>query len=133
MDQLLASAPEWVVMLCLVLAIFTLIGKSLSEASETWAGLLGPLGRRWRERGKARQAERAANRLERRYELEDRDYQIEYLGAQLAKCRSENEFKEEFFVYDTRWHRQVALRAAEAECDLPEWKTYSRWKADRGD
>lgn len=129
--ELAAVAPQWFVYIVVIIAAFSFIGRALSEASETYAKLFGPLGKRWRERGLKRQVERTAQRETRQYEVEDRDQRIEYLNEQLLQCRDESEYQSEYILEDTKYHRMINIAAAEAHCELPPWKTYPRWLADK--
>lgn len=131
MSELLKVAPEWAVLLVILVAVFSWVGRIVSEASETWANVLGPLGRRWRDRGLARQEARAAERTARMADLEDMTRQRDTLDVALKKCRESQEVVYDWIDYDARWHRDVRLRAAEAGCDLPEHQSLFRWRAEQ--
>lgn len=127
--QLTEVAPQWLVLIVVVVVAINFIGRTLSEASESWARVLGPLGRRWRERGLRRQEARKELSESRALDLEDMKRQRDYLGEQLESCRSEHEPKDAYIQYDAHWHRDISLRAIEAGCEVPEHLSFLRWRA----
>ena len=130
-DEILRLGPEWLVGLVVIVVVLNWAGRVISEASETWAKLLGPLGRRWRARGLQRQEARAAERTARMADLEDVTRQRDTLADSLASCRQSQEITFDYLSYDTEWHRDVRLRAAESGCALPEHRSFLRWKQDQ--
>lgn len=129
--EFLSVAPEWLVAIAIAILVFNWVGRMLSEASETWAKALGPLGRRWRNRGVARQEARHAERLGRMADLDDMTRQRDALDHALDRCRKSQESTHEYLAYDVDWHRNTSLSAIEAGCKLPEHKSYLRWREDR--
>lgn len=129
-DLPLDTAPQWLVMLVVIVVVLNWAGRALSEASETWATILGPLGRRWRDRGIARQKARSVERTARMADLEDMTRQRDTLDGALAKCRQSQEVTFDYLAYDAEWHRDMRLRAADAGCALPDHQTFLRWKKD---
>lgn len=126
--QALENAPEWLVLVVVLVVAFNFIGRVLAEASESWARVLGPLGRRWRARGLRRQRERAELAEDRSRDLDDLRRQNDYLACQLNSCRAEHEPKDHFIEYDARWHREVSLRAIEAGCEVPAHLSFLQWR-----
>ncbi|WP_109527278.1 MULTISPECIES: hypothetical protein [Nocardia] len=129
MNEIAQFAPEWLVGIVVVAFALKYVGQLLSEASETWSRLLGPLGRRWRANGLRRQQERVEAREIRQADFADVTRQLEYISTQLEQCRAATESRDEFIAYDARWHRDLNLQAIEAGCDLPAYMTYRQWLA----
>ncbi len=127
-NEIAAVGPEWLVALAVALLVLNWVGRVLAEASESWAKVLGPLGRRWRERGIARQEARAEASAVRMADLADVTRQRDYLDVELGLCRKSNELRATYIEYDAGWHRQTRLRAIEAGCDLPEHQSYLQWR-----
>ena len=126
--EITQSAPEWVTLAIVVFVALNYVGRILSEASESWAKVLGPLGRRWRERGLRRQEERAAERTVRMADLDDMTRQRDALDSALGTCRSSQERQFEYIAYDAEWHRDLRLAAIEAGCQVPEHKSFLQWR-----
>lgn len=118
MNELAEYGPQWLVSGVVVIAIVAYTGRVLSEGSESWAKVFGPLGRRWRSRGLRRQEQRFAERDIRDIDLESRDRTIGYLSMQLDTCLDAHGPKDAFIEYDAKWHRDIRLRAIDAGCDL---------------
>lgn len=118
MNEFADHGPQWLVSAVIVIAIIAYAGRVLSEGSESWAKVFGPLGRRWRSRGLRRQEQRFAERDIRDVDLQTRDRTISYLSEQLDNCLDSHAPKDAFIEYDARWHRDARLRAIDAGCDL---------------
>lgn len=128
MDDILQRAPEWIVGIVVILVAVNYVGRLAAETSETWARLLGPLGRRWRERGLRRQEVRVEQREARAADLEDVMRQRDYLAGQLDTCRTEHETKDSYLAYDARWHHETLLTAISAGCELPAHLSLRQWR-----
>ena len=129
--DVLSASPEWLVGLVVALVLLNWLGRVLSEASETWAKILGPLGRRWRGRAQHRQETRAAERTARMADLEDMTRQRDALDAALSDCRTNQSDAWDYIVHDADWHRRLRLSAAEAGCSIPDHQSFTRWKQDQ--
>lgn len=126
--QIAEYGPQWLVVAVLVIVVLNYVGRMLSEASESWAKVLGPLGRRWRERGSRRQQERAAERAA-PADLKDMRRQRDYLDTELEKCRMANDSRADYIEYDADWHRDLRLRVIESGCgELPQHKSWTQWR-----
>ncbi|WP_411815480.1 hypothetical protein [Gordonia sp. SND2] len=130
-DLPLDASPQWLVGLVVIIVILNWLGRAASEASESWAKLLGPLGRRWRNHGIARQAKRAAEHTARMADLEDMTRQRDSLASALLTCRQSQETAFDYLTYDAAWHREVRLQAAESGCELPSHLSFFRWKQEQ--
>lgn len=127
--EVLSAGPEWLVVLLAVLIGLKFAAQLISEASETGARLLGPLGRRWRERGLRRQEDRAKERTARMADLEDAERQRDSLAASLERSRREQETQAGYIEYDSMWHRDIRLQAIDSGCDkLLEHKSFLQWR-----
>ncbi|QWS68149.1 membrane protein [Gordonia phage VanLee] len=125
--------PEWSVVLVVVAVALNYFGRMLSEASESWAKALGPLGKRWRERGIRRAEERRAVRQGRLDELDDMERDRDYFKAKQRKTEDRLQLLEDDYLsYDAAWHRQVRLQAIDAGCELPEHIGYIEWLRKKG-
>ncbi|GAB3135739.1 hypothetical protein GCM10027289_29910 [Tsukamurella serpentis] len=127
-----ADTPGWLVLAVTIGLGLKLLGQFLSEASEPWAKVLGPLGRRWRARGEQRRRERAdADTHQVSALTADRDA-FEAMAArhQRRAEAAESEmgrFMDWYTQVDQPHHREVAVRAAEKGCEMPPWKPLSEW------
>lgn len=100
--------------------------KILSQASETSAKLLGPLGKRWREQGN-RAARRAdARRSEENQVIQDLRARVEYFVEQVEELKehgrqkeAEYEVKDAYLAYDASWHGNTKIHAAEMGYQFP--------------
>lgn len=129
MNEIAQFAPEWLVLIVVVAFALKYVGQLLSEASESWAKILGPLGRRWRANGLKRQQERVEAREIRAADFADVKGQLEYIADQLEQCRAASEQRDAFIAYDARWHRDLNLQAIEAGCEVPTYLTFRQWLA----
>ena len=129
-DEIVRFGPEWLVVLVVVLVGVNYAGRMLAEASETWAKLLGPLGKRWRDRGLKRQQERINERDARQADLEDMTVQRDNLSKALSGCRRQEHLMSGYIEYDATWHRDTRLRAIEAGCEMPAHKSFLQWSKD---
>ena len=129
MDEILQRAPEWAVGAVVILVALGYIGRTAAETSETWARLLGPIGRRWRERGQRRQEIREEQRELRAADLADMTRQVDYLVGALDTCRTEHEATAGYLLYDARWHHEAELAAAAAGYDSPAHLSLRQWRA----
>ncbi|AON97391.1 hypothetical protein SEA_NYCEIRAE_28 [Gordonia phage Nyceirae] len=120
--------PEWSVIIVVIAVALNYFGRMLSEASEWWAKVLGPLGKRWRERGLRRAEERRAARTVRLDEIEDMTRDRDYFKSKAYANEDRLHLLEDGYLpYDAEWHRNARLRAIESGCDLPEHKGYLEW------
>lgn len=127
MPTLPPETPAWLVLLVAVGFGLKYAAQFLSEASESVAKVFGPLGRRWRERGHERARERSETVALRVSAITaDRDY-FEQLAAESEEQRLA--MLDWYNRCDQPFHRSLAIRAAEAGCELPEWVPLSRWPA----
>ncbi|WP_146165192.1 MULTISPECIES: hypothetical protein [Nocardia] len=132
MDEIWQRAPEWAVGAVVILVAIGYIGRTAAETSETWARLLGPLGRRWRERGERRRQIRIEQREARAADLEDMTRQRDYLAGALDTCRSEHEATAGYLLYDARWHYDAELAAAAAGYESPAHLSLRQWRDVNG-
>lgn len=132
LTEVLRLAPEWLVMIVIIVAVVSWVGRIASEASASWAKVLGPLGRRWRERGIARQEVRAEERTARMADLTDMTRQRDALESALDHCRASQSEVWDYLVYDVDWHRQFRLAAAENGCEVPPHQSFMRWRQEGG-
>lgn len=126
--EITALAPPWAVGILVVALIILHLGRMLAEASETWAKVLGPLGKRWRDRGLHRRQERLDERDARRADLEDAVRQRDTLAHALDACRDNQDDLWGYMVYDADYHRRLALSAAATGCTLPTHLSFTQWK-----
>ncbi|AXN53481.1 membrane protein [Gordonia phage Ronaldo] len=129
MNQIPDNAPSWLVLAFFIIIVAYQAGKFLSETSDFFVKVFGPVGRYWRRAGKRREEARAAARGEDRAEFEDMAHRIKYLQKRLVEVNSILEEQDNYILYDTKWHRDLRLQAAESDCDLPEhvsWKSWNR-------
>ncbi|WP_032380550.1 hypothetical protein [Rhodococcoides fascians] len=110
-----------------VLLIAGYVLKILSQASETSAKLLGPLGKRWREQGNraarradARRSEDEKRRKEDNEVIRDLKARLEYFVAQVEDLKAHGkekeaayEVKDDYLTYDAEWHALNKIHAAE--------------------
>lgn len=109
-----------------ILLIAGYVLKILSQASETSAKLLGPLGKRWREQGN-RAARRAdARRSEENQVIQDLRARVEYFVEQVEELKehgrqkeAEYEVKDAYLAYDASWHGNTKIHAAEMGYQFP--------------
>lgn len=127
-DLISNAGPEWLVGLVAIAILLRWLGQVLAEMNESWAKALGPLGRRWRNRGLARQEARAADRTARMADLEDMTRQRDALADALKDCRRGQADVYDYLTYDADWHRRLRLTAAENGCQIPDHETFLRWK-----
>lgn len=126
MPTLPPETPGWIVLAVAAAVGLKYLAQFLSEASESVAKILGPLGRRWRERGEQRMRERS--------ETDQRRVSVMAADRDFFEARAEASDKtlRHFMAWYTRcdqpFHRDLAIRAAEAGCPLPEWEPLSRWR-----
>lgn len=133
-NEIFTHLPEWAVIAVVVLVTMNYIGRMAAEASESWAKALGPLGKRWRERGIRRQEERKQDRTVRLDELEDVQRDRDYFKQKSRKQEVRLVVLEDGYLpYDAAWHRDVRLSAMEAGCELPEHKSYLEWLRQSGE
>ncbi|QCG77036.1 hypothetical protein SEA_EWALD_27 [Gordonia phage Ewald] len=125
--------PEWSVVVVVVAIALNYAGRMLAEASEWWAKVLGPLGRRWRERGIRRAEERRTERTVRLDEISDMTRDRDYFKTKAYAHEDRLHLLEDGYLpYDAEWHRNARLRAIESGCDLPDHKGYLEWIKDGG-
>ena len=135
MPTLPSETPGWIVLAVAAAVGLKYLAQFLSEASESFAKVFGPLGRRWRARGEQRMQERADTDTRRVSAItEDRDF-FEKRSIEVEKraVKAENDnkvFMDWYLQCDQRFHRNVVISAAEKGCPLPEWKPLSEWIAD---
>lgn len=132
LTEVLRLAPEWLVMIVIIVAVVSWVGRIASEASASWAKVLGPLGRRWRESGIARQEVRAEERTARMADLTDMTRQRDALESALDHCRASQSEVWDYLVYDVDWHRRFRLAAAENGCEVPAHQSFMRWRQEGG-
>lgn len=131
-NDLPQGTPGWIVLAAFVIVGLTYLGRFLAEMSETWAKVLGPLGKRWRERGLRRQEQRNADNGGRLDAIEsDRDFYR-------ARARRAEQQHEQFLRWynecDQPFHRDLRIKAAESGCDLPpDWAPLSEWQRQQRD
>lgn len=103
-----------------ILLIAGYVLKIVSQASETVAKYLGPVGRRWREQGNrvARRAE--ARRVEDNEVIRDLKARLEYFVEQVQDLKTHGkekeasyEVKDDYLTYDAEWHALNEIHAAE--------------------
>lgn len=121
--------------------IAALIGYSLkiaAQASDTVAGMLGRLGRRWQE-----QDRRAVRRVRR--DREARDVVVEDLRGQLAhfvervavleermaKLQAHVDLTDDYLAYDAAWHARAERHAVREGYALPPHQTFTEWRRAR--
>lgn len=127
MGEFLPFAPEWLVIAITVLVALNFAGKTLAEASESWARVLGPLGKRWREIGQRRASERNDLREVRAADLADVTRQRDYFEARAQRCDADLNVREDYIAYDAKWHRETNLKAIEAGCEMPPHTSFRQW------
>ncbi|RDB46208.1 hypothetical protein [Tsukamurella tyrosinosolvens] len=127
MPTLPPETPAWLVLLVAVGFGLKYAAQFLSEASESVAKVFGPLGRRWRTRGEERARERAETVALRVSAITaDRDF----FEARAETLEADRRHMMDWYNRcDQPFHRALAIRAAEAGCELPEWEPLSRWPA----
>ncbi|QNJ58366.1 membrane protein [Gordonia phage YorkOnyx] len=119
------NTPGWIVLAAFVLVGLKYLGQFLAEASETWAKILGPLGRRWRARGARRQVERAETAGGQLASLES---DMKFYRARAHRFeRRHGRFLEWYEQVDQPFHDDLHITAAEARLRLPEWQRLSDW------
>ena len=122
------GTPGWIVLAAFVIVGLKYLGKFLAEASETWAKILGPLGKRWHERGARRQAERQAENSQR---FESIESDLEFYRARARRAERRNEqFLRWYNECDQPFHHDLRIAAAENACGLPDWSPLSEWTRD---
>ena len=127
MPTLPPETPAWVVLLVCIGFGLKYAAQFLSEASESVAKVFGPLGRWWRERGHERARERSETVALRVSAITaDRDY---FEALALESESEKRAMMDWYYRCDQPFHRALAIRAAEAGCELPEWEPLSRWAA----
>ncbi len=133
-NEIVQHLPEWAVIAVVVLIALNYMGRMAAEASESWAKALGPLGKRWRERGIRRQEERRAARTVRLDELEDLERDRDYFKSKSRKQEVRLMVLEDGYLpYDAAWHRDLRLTAVEGGCELPTHKGYIEWLRESGE
>lgn len=139
----LLNRHPWVVWVVLGWAVFVKGGALLAEGSEKWAKLLGPIGRRWRNRAEyqaeiqRRSDDSAVRHREIRQAhaeavIEDLQRQVAYLAGQVGTLRADVEETHDFLRIDAAWHRRFELRAAaEGWEPIDEWLSLAEWVGQR--
>ena len=119
----------WIVLAAFVIVGLTYLGRFLAEMSETWAKLLGPLGKRWHARGQRRQAARAEIVEQIPLRLETAEADRDFYRARARRAEKQHEqFIEWYQKVDQPFHRNLRINAAEAGCELPpDWEPLSEW------
>lgn len=120
-------APSWLVWGVAIVVGLNFALKTLAETSESWAKVLGPLGRRWREIGQKRQQERSDLREVRAADLADVTRQRDYFEARAQRCDADLNVREDYIAYDAKWHRETNLKAIEAGCEMPPHTSFRQW------
>lgn len=87
----------WLLLIVVALAFVRYAGQLLAEASESWAKILGPLGRRWRANGQRRRERVAADLL-------DMQRQVDWLSERLEAVEEDAQMRIEYIAYDAEWH-----------------------------
>ncbi|MGV9742885.1 hypothetical protein [Nocardia farcinica] len=126
-DQL----PSWVlVVLAAVVAVKYLV-QGLAESSEHWARILGPLGRRWRNRAQRRTDQEAADLSALRRQLSNLADEVTRLTNRDRERAQFEETLRAYLVYDAAWHFRAQLAAASSGSTLPEHLSFTQWEAQR--
>lgn len=126
MPTLPPETPGWLVLFVAIAIGLKYLAQFLSEANESFSKLLGPLGRRWRERGLERMRERAeTSSFQLTAIADDRDF-FKQRAADLEAER--RDLVGWYTQCDQPFHRELAIKAAEAGCELPPWTPLSQWR-----
>lgn len=127
-NNLPQNTPGWIVLAAFIIVGLKYLAQFLAEASETWAKLLGPLGKRWRRRGERRQAERAETAGGQITSLES---DVKFYRARSRRFeRDHARFLAWYYEVDQPFHNDVTIAAAEAGARLPDWQRLSDWMHD---
>lgn len=123
-----------------ILAVLLIAGyalKIISQASETAAKLLGPLGKRWRAQGDRVARKSEARRVEDNQVITDLNKRLEYFVKQVEglvrdseeKARA-YEVKDDYLAYDAQWHADQSIHAAENgyEFQPPKHMTFNEFR-----
>ena len=124
------GTPGWIVLAAFIIVGLKYLFQFLSEMSESAARFFGPLGRRWRARGQARQAERAQE-SSRQLDIVERER--DWFEARFNESEADSAKLMDWYLRcDAPFHRDLTIRAAEAGCELPDWVPLSRWQREQG-
>lgn len=108
----LLQGYPWLLLVMLVAIVIRYVGQLLSEASESWAKVLGPLGRRWRSKAERRRVVEAAD-------LADLRRQVDNLAPRVESMTEKVAMYDDYLQYDANWHRDIALHGAERGWEFP--------------
>lgn len=136
--------PQWLVYLVLLAFALAFVGKQLSEASESFAKVLGPLGKRWRKRLDDERATRLAAFKEeaklavnselgvaRKAEYASLKEQLINVLDRVAEMERNESIYEAYLIMDGEWHREVNIKLAEVgvlEPPLPGRNPFSQFE-----
>lgn len=128
--------PSLLYLVALVAALHY-VGKVLAESSDTWAKVLGPLGRRWRSRA-VRDIERrkhahdvqVARTAHQEAIAEDLQRQIDYLNPRIELLYAEVASLHDYLAVDAGWHARAEVHLATLGVDVPPppHQTYREWR-----
>jgi hypothetical protein len=123
-----------------ILAIVGYALKLASQMSETFAGLLGGIGRRWREQGERRtrsalNSSAATNAVvvDLRAQLEHFVGRVKTLERNATERARVSDVKDDYLVYDAEWHARIEMHGAQAGWVFPPpaHKTYTEFLDER--
>ncbi len=124
----LDKLPPWVLPVLAAVVFANYIARAAAESSETWARILGPVGRRWRSRA-ARRAEGEAE------DIRVLKRQVSNLAREVnrltAKDQERREFEDKiraYLTYDGTWHFRAQIAAASSGATLPDHLSFTEWE-----
>jgi hypothetical protein len=100
--------------------------KVAAQASDTFASMLGGLGRRWMSQKQRAQAAAEAGRTatnlvveDMRGELKHFVGRVERLSGQVQTLQENADLRDDYLAYDTEWHAEIDRHAAAVGWEFP--------------
>lgn len=127
----ISGAPPILILLITGGAALAYLGKILSEAYETWAKLLGPLGRRWREKGHQRTQKRAQMSEDHLADVDSLSRQLKYVRTRNEELEIDNQDLNDFLYEDHQYHQRLRLMSVDNGWNLPTWLPFMQWRSQK--
>lgn len=128
--KIVANNPTLLTILGILL-IAGYVLKIVTQASDTVAKLLGPLGKRWREQGNRTVRRAEARRQVDNAENVDLRNQLKHFRERLDEVEKNSNLRDDYLVYDAEWHATNEIHAAEQgyQFPMPKHMTFSEFRS----
>lgn len=132
--------PGWVLVVLAASALVARLGQVLASASDSWAKLLGPLGRRWRAQAERRTGRGDAVTADMQREIDRLTGRVDALVKRDQERDAEDRDRDlrehdrdRYLVYLIRRLKDIEMWAAEHLLDLPPPPvlSFDEWQAGR--